>query len=188
MTTQKINKAFIFSNTPTIHAQVDHIINRATSRSFVLRYLAGFGADKQKLKNIYCSIIRSVMEYSSVTFGPMLAKYEKNCLENVQKKCLRIIYGYGIEYEDLLRIADLETLQARREKALLKFATKTSSSPQFKDWFPLNKNRSSQRNSKEFEEKFARSDRLYNSPLYACLLYTSPSPRDRQKSRMPSSA
>ena len=24
--------------------------------------------------------------------------------------------------------------------------------------------------------------------LYACLLYTSPSPRDRQKSRMPSSA
>ena len=25
-------------------------------------------------------------------------------------------------------------------------------------------------------------------PYYACLLYTSPSPRDRQKSRMPSSA
>ena len=25
-------------------------------------------------------------------------------------------------------------------------------------------------------------------PLYVCLLYTSPSPRDRQKSRMPSSA
>ena len=25
-------------------------------------------------------------------------------------------------------------------------------------------------------------------PLYCCLLYTSPSPRDRQKSRMPSSA
>ena len=25
-------------------------------------------------------------------------------------------------------------------------------------------------------------------PLYTCLLYTSPSPRDRQKSRMPSSA
>ena len=25
-------------------------------------------------------------------------------------------------------------------------------------------------------------------PIYACLLYTSPSPRDRQKSRMPSSA
>ena len=29
---------------------------------------------------------------------------------------------------------------------------------------------------------------ILNSQLYPCLLYTSPSPRDRQKSRMPSSA
>ena len=29
---------------------------------------------------------------------------------------------------------------------------------------------------------------LYGSIVYICLLYTSPSPRDRQKSRMPSSA
>ena len=28
----------------------------------------------------------------------------------------------------------------------------------------------------------------FNHRLYTCLLYTSPSPRDRQKSRMPSSA
>ena len=28
----------------------------------------------------------------------------------------------------------------------------------------------------------------FNDPSYICLLYTSPSPRDRQKSRMPSSA
>ena len=30
--------------------------------------------------------------------------------------------------------------------------------------------------------------RILNSGLKTCLLYTSPSPRDRQKSRMPSSA
>ena len=29
---------------------------------------------------------------------------------------------------------------------------------------------------------------VLTDPSYACLLYTSPSPRDRQKSRMPSSA
>ena len=29
---------------------------------------------------------------------------------------------------------------------------------------------------------------LFDKPLLVCLLYTSPSPRDRQKSRMPSSA
>ena len=31
-------------------------------------------------------------------------------------------------------------------------------------------------------------DVLYGQRFYGCLLYTSPSPRDRQKSRMPSSA
>ena len=34
----------------------------------------------------------------------------------------------------------------------------------------------------------ARSERESYNALYTCLLYTSPSPRDRQKSRMPSSA
>ena len=32
------------------------------------------------------------------------------------------------------------------------------------------------------------ADQSTMKPIYGCLLYTSPSPRDRQKSRMPSSA
>ena len=35
---------------------------------------------------------------------------------------------------------------------------------------------------------FARSNEEFQGELVGCLLYTSPSPRDRQKSRMPSSA
>ena len=34
----------------------------------------------------------------------------------------------------------------------------------------------------------AQTDTEFEKHMYACLLYTSPSPRDRQKSRMPSSA
>ena len=34
----------------------------------------------------------------------------------------------------------------------------------------------------------AEFDAVVTDPPYGCLLYTSPSPRDRQKSRMPSSA
>ena len=37
-------------------------------------------------------------------------------------------------------------------------------------------------------EKIAKLDALKMTDPQACLLYTSPSPRDRQKSRMPSSA
>ena len=44
-------------------------------------------------------------------------------------------------------------------------------------------------NGKKVEEYFARPvlRMILNQP-FGCLLYTSPSPRDRQKSRMPSSA
>ena len=36
--------------------------------------------------------------------------------------------------------------------------------------------------------QWARGDHQKIEMIYTCLLYTSPSPRDRQKSRMPSSA
>ena len=39
-----------------------------------------------------------------------------------------------------------------------------------------------------FDETVEAHVRLGIDPKYTCLLYTSPSPRDRQKSRMPSSA
>ena len=39
-----------------------------------------------------------------------------------------------------------------------------------------------------FENHAQEAIGLYSTPLQTCLLYTSPSPRDRQKSRMPSSA
>ena len=38
------------------------------------------------------------------------------------------------------------------------------------------------------DESVNREQYLYRERRYGCLLYTSPSPRDRQKSRMPSSA
>ena len=41
--------------------------------------------------------------------------------------------------------------------------------------------------SGEFDQFLSVSDKKYIQ-FYICLLYTSPSPRDRQKSRMPSSA
>ena len=40
----------------------------------------------------------------------------------------------------------------------------------------------------ETEALFLKSSHLKELIVYSCLLYTSPSPRDRQKSRMPSSA
>ena len=65
---------------------------------------------------------RSVIEYSSVTYGPMSTRYASNRLEGIQKNCLRSIFGFGKSYEDLLEEAGLETLEKRREAAIKKIA------------------------------------------------------------------
>ena len=40
---------------------------------------------------------------------------------------------------------------------------------------------------KAYKEKYGE-EHIYECPICICLLYTSPSPRDRTRSRMPSSA
>ena len=40
----------------------------------------------------------------------------------------------------------------------------------------------------EYHAEIARTADAYGLETYACLLYTSPSPRDKRQSRMPSSA
>ena len=157
---------FNFSKYPDVTAQIDYVLGRAASRFFVIRKLAGLEVDRAKLRNIYCSIVRSVLEYSSVTYGPMIAKYQSKKLEDMQKRCLKSIYGYNKSYEELLQEADLETLEERRSKAILKFAQKTAKNQQFYHWFPKNPNRQSDRNSKPYLEELAKSSRLYNSPLF----------------------
>ena len=42
--------------------------------------------------------------------------------------------------------------------------------------------------TKKSFEKFIDVKKRFDANLYSCLLYTSPSPRDRTRSRMPSSA
>ena len=157
---------FEFSNKPTVQAQIDNLVNKAASRAFVIRRLANVKVNRDRLKNIYCSIVRSSLEYSSVTYGPMLTQYQKNRLEGIQKNCLRSIYGFDKSYDQLLQESGLETLTSRRTRTVRKFAEKTANNPQFSHWFTLNDNRFSQRSSNIYKEYYARSDRLYRSPMY----------------------
>ena len=111
---------FHFNSKPTVHAQVDNLVKRAAGKSFVIRRLAGVHVKKERLKSIYCSIVRSTLKYSRNTYGSMLAKYEKNRLENVQKNCLRCIFSFDKNYEELLAVSGLSSLEERRQISLKK--------------------------------------------------------------------
>ena len=115
---------FIFGEKPCVSLQIENLISRATKRMFVLQYYSKFlpGGDLTKL---YSALVRLVLEYSSVTYHSLLTKKQGNNLENMQKKCLCCIFGYGKTCDELLTESGMPTLMARREKAVLKFASKT---------------------------------------------------------------
>ena len=84
---------------------------------------------------------------------------------------------------ELLETSGLETLDQHRENALLKFAKKAAQNPQFAHWFPKNTNRSSNRVGKKFEEIYARTDRLYFSPIYVMRRRLNASPDEDRLAR-----
>ena len=128
---------FAFSERPDVSTQIKNLITRATKRMFVLRYYSAFMPGKD-LKKLYCSLVRSVLEYSSVTYHSMQTKKQENDLEIVQKKCLRCIYGYKKSYSELLEESGLQPLKSRRQRAVLKFAQKASLNPIYAHWFKPN--------------------------------------------------
>ena len=76
------------------------------------------------------------------------------------------MYGYRKSYEELLQESGLQKLSVRRQEAVRKFAQKTSENSFYSYMFPKTDSARDLRSTKTFVEKFARSNRLYNSPLY----------------------
>ena len=89
-------------------------------------------------------------------------------IENVQKRCLRCMYGWNKSYADLLIESGLPTLKARRETAIRKFAERALENPNYNHWFQPNPSvrQDSLRFSKPLLEKPAKTTRLYNSPIH----------------------
>ena len=119
------------------------------------------------LCRVYQIMLRPLLEYCHVIYNSMLSKEQSEKLESLQKRALKIVYGFGFTYEDLLTKAGMQKLQERREDACLKFAKKLSSSDRFRSYFPLNDQcRQVTRNKKTYIEEYARTSRLYDSPLF----------------------
>ena len=89
-------------------------------------------------------------------------------LEGLQALALKTIYGFDHSYAWLLEDTGLETLQQRRLRLIDKFLEKTLANERFSErWFPTKEFlHIDLRRELYYEEKFARTDRLYNSPLF----------------------
>lgn len=102
----------------------DLIIKRANRRLHALRELKNCGFPTQDLLAVYCSLIRSILEYASIVFAN-LPQYLSNALENIQKSALGIIVP-SMSYSQALHLTGLPSLQGLRESACIRFISKIS--------------------------------------------------------------
>ena len=113
------------SNDLTWNSHVEKVIKKANSRLYALRQLKKAGLSKTDLVIIYCSFVRSVVEYAAPAWSNV-TMYLSDSIETIQKRALRIIYP-SLTYEDALVHSSLRTLVARREDLCKSFIHKLRS-------------------------------------------------------------
>lgn len=157
---------FTFSSTPDMAAQVAEIKKGFTSRIWALRHLGHRGMSKEDLLRVYKSILLPVHDYCSCVYNSSLTQTQANALERLQTQALKAIYGYEHSYRSLLSSTGLTTLKERRDMRSDKLVAKCLKNPRYQDWFEMNETTRTMRNPLPFKEKQARTNRLYNSPLF----------------------
>ena len=125
--------------------------------------------ESKDLLIIYKTIIRPFVEYSSVVYHSLIPNYIAEKLERVQKQAIKIIYGWNVDYDQMIENGTIETLRSRRESTLLKFALKAEASPRFGPvWFKpshdINRAIRATTRNKYLEPQY-RTDRDKNNPI-----------------------
>ena len=113
------------SNDLTWNSHVEKVIKKANSRLYALRQLKKAGLSITDLVIIYCSFVRSVVEYAAPAWSNV-TMYLSDSIETIQKRALRIIYP-SLTYGDALVHSSLKTLVARREDLCKSFMHKLRS-------------------------------------------------------------
>ena len=159
---------YTFGNKPSVGPHVQLMCNKFRSKLWGFGKLKSAGMSQEDLLLTYKSVLRPIIEFASPTYGPMLTEEMSTNIEQLQLRAMKIVYGNCVSYRTVLNMTNVELLSTRREKAIERFAVKTSLNPRFSNrWFPLNENiHHDIRHPKRYREFNCKTSRLYNSPLY----------------------
>ena len=71
----------------------EELTKKGYKRMQLLNAAANFTRNRQDLKNIYLTFIRSILEQSAVVWHSSLTKKNRRDLERIQKSAVRVIMG-----------------------------------------------------------------------------------------------
>ena len=159
---------FWFDSRPGVSLQVEKICEKFRAKLWSLRILKRSGMKQTDLLRVYLCSLRPIIEYTCVTYGPMLTSTMADTIERLQLRAMKVVFGINVSYATVLRETNVEKLSSRRKTLLDKFANKIKNNPRYRDrWLPpARDNQYDIRKKKIFLEEHAKTDRLRNSPLF----------------------
>ena len=120
------------------HRNTNYLTKKANKKMRMLHIAAKYTRNKDHLKHIYKTFVRSILEFSSTVWHNSLTLADRQDLERVQKAALKVILrGEYENYEQALGVLNLDSLNQRRESLALKFAKNALKDPHFSELFPL---------------------------------------------------
>ena len=158
---------FHFDGKPGVEAHVSEILRKVRYRTWAIHNLKRLGLCPAGLLSIYTSLVRPCFDFSCVVYHSLLTKTQSAALERMQRKILKIIYGFDVSYANCLAKSGLDELSYRRQRLCESFALKTAMNPRFSDWFPMLPDTGYDlRDRKKYKEFPARTERLRSAPIY----------------------
>ena len=158
---------FCLGSAPGVHDQLDFIKNKFRRKFWSLVHMRRAGIKGAKLFKLYAVFVRPVIESNHVIYHSMLGKGQSAEIEDMQKLVVRLCFGPGHSYDDILAGHSIMRLSERREKAVERFVEKALKNPRFASrWFRRRTMIDPEiRNRKPYIERRAKTERYYRSPL-----------------------
>ena len=159
---------FYFSDKPNVTEHITKMAAKFRGRLWFLRHLKKAALPVEDLVHIYSCFLLPILDYASPVYHPLLTKEQTQMIERLQATALKIIYGWSNSYSSLLNLAGIEYVQERRQRLTDKFIIKTAANKRYQEkGFPLKEFvHHDLRKEKYYMEEFARTDRLYNAPIF----------------------
>ena len=159
---------YTFGSRPDARAQVSRVKLNGARRAWSIRHLKKAGVPNADLVQIYCSFVRSALEYASNVYGGYLTDEQSGDIERIQANILRSIFGQKNSYRKCLSQAAIPTLKDRRSLLFLKFAEKIENSDRFRErWLPKSEEATHQlRKINKYKQERFRCNRLRDSPIF----------------------
>ncbi len=155
----------ILNDKLTWHDHVDLICSKASRRLYFITLLKRAGKPEEDQLHVYCSIVRSVLDYASEVWHPGLTKELSDKIEDIQIRAMNVIYP-GKDYSEAIKIAEITTLYARREKTCERFYQNIKKdSHKLNYLLPPLRNVTHIRKTLQYEPPKCKTERYRNSPI-----------------------